>query len=205
MSSNPWIDEHSGYWGSYEDRKIVADLITEHITSRGKDIYAISGDAHMLAFDDGSNNNAGGFSVIQGAALDQHPSCKGGPYSHGAYPGSGQFAKMQLKDDGEDVCLRLWLMREDDALIEWDSCHPEEYPGGIDYDCANYYRYLPGGTLFEFLAVLALLALAGLLMYYFIYKRTEKQQQEREKVTIQLTEQVGGNEPRYTQFRDDSD
>ena len=47
----------------------------------------ISGDAHMLGFDDGRNNFWGEFPVFQVGSLDSIPSCKGGPYSHGVYPG----------------------------------------------------------------------------------------------------------------------
>ena len=42
----------------------------------------LSGDAHMLAFDDGRNNAHGGFVVAQAAPLDRFVRRKGGPYSH---------------------------------------------------------------------------------------------------------------------------
>ena len=69
----------------------------------------LSGDAHMLAIDDGSNNTfdtAGtgpGFPVFHAAALDRPGKVKGGPYSEGTYPGGGQFGLMTVTDAGNSV------------------------------------------------------------------------------------------------------
>jgi len=61
----------------------------------------LSGDAHMLAFDDGRNNAHGGFVVAHAAPLDRFVRRKGGPYSHD--PGdqkNGQFATLRVEDTG---------------------------------------------------------------------------------------------------------
>jgi hypothetical protein len=41
-----------------------------------------------------------GFPVFHAAALDRPGSVKGGPYSHGAFPGSGQYGRLEVDDDG---------------------------------------------------------------------------------------------------------
>ena len=67
----------------------------------------LSGDAHMLAIDDGSNNRYGPsgermFPVMHASALDRSGRLKGGPYSHGAVKGGGHFGLMTVEDDGSD-------------------------------------------------------------------------------------------------------
>ena len=65
----------------------------------------VSGDAHMVALDDGSHSGysstgSRGFPVLQAGALDRPGSVKGGPYSHGTFPGGGQFGTVTITDDG---------------------------------------------------------------------------------------------------------
>ena len=88
ISSNGWLVKRPGYWGFSEAQKVVGKMIMQYVIANGKQVYMISGDIHMVGFDDGSNNEYG-FPVIQAAALDGYPTCAGGPYSHGAFPGSG--------------------------------------------------------------------------------------------------------------------
>jgi hypothetical protein len=76
----------------------------------------LSGDAHMLAIDDGTNSNyageAGdradgpGFPIMHAAAFDQKGSVKGGPYSGGTIPGGGHFGYMTVTDEGGEVAVR---------------------------------------------------------------------------------------------------
>ncbi|MFW2334417.1 hypothetical protein, partial [Ilumatobacter sp.] len=68
-------------------------------------LVMVSGDAHMVAIDDGTNSayasdGGGGFPVLHAAALDRPGSVKGGPYSEGAFPGPGQYGKIEITDDG---------------------------------------------------------------------------------------------------------
>ena len=107
----PWIGAASSggdAWSSYpEERRRIADTIA------GAEIHnlvMVSGDAHMVAIDDGTNTDyatdeGGGFPLLHAAALDRPGSVKGGPYSHGTYPGAGQFAELQVADDGGDVVV----------------------------------------------------------------------------------------------------
>lgn len=107
VSSVPWIaqpEPGADHWGSYAtERQELSDFL---VANRIGNLVMLSGDAHMLAADDGSNNTfasdgAGpGFPVFHAAALDRPGSVKGGPYSEGTYPGGGQFGLLTITDAG---------------------------------------------------------------------------------------------------------
>jgi phosphodiesterase/alkaline phosphatase D-like protein len=113
INPDPWIAPSSpgrDDWGGFADeRRTIADAIA----STGVDnLVMVSGDAHMVAIDDGTNSDystsqAGGFPVLHAAALDRPGNIKGGPYSEGAYPGAGQFGLLRIDDDGERVVVEL--------------------------------------------------------------------------------------------------
>jgi hypothetical protein len=122
----PWItrdspDEHHGWEPYSHERTIVADMIKEaELVDR---LIMLSGDAHMVAIDDGTNSNYAssrtlnekGFPVIHAAPLDRTPRIKGGPYSHGAHAPyrwlrilkARQFGFMDLEDDGNRLQIEL--------------------------------------------------------------------------------------------------
>ncbi len=71
-------------------------------------LVMLSGDAHMVALDDGTNSDysstgGAGFPVLHGAALDRPGGVKGGPYSDGTFPGAGQFGLIDVADNGGDT------------------------------------------------------------------------------------------------------
>jgi phosphodiesterase/alkaline phosphatase D-like protein len=110
VNSVPWVGDFADSWGGYdEERREIADFIA----ARGSNnLLMLSGDAHMVAIDDGTNtdyatNGGAGFALLHAAALDRPGSVKGGPYSHGAYPGAGQFGVVEVQDDGARVSVRL--------------------------------------------------------------------------------------------------
>jgi phosphodiesterase/alkaline phosphatase D-like protein len=88
----PWIAERgSGHgWGGYDwERRFLADRIRSMgLVNR---LVVLSGDAHMVAIDDGRNSNFAteaepderAFPVVHAAPLDRYPRPKAGPYSHG--------------------------------------------------------------------------------------------------------------------------
>jgi alkaline phosphatase D len=105
-STLPWIGaaaEGADHWAGYSrERAELATFFADHGIGN---LVILSGDAHMLALDDGSNSQyapvaAPGPVVFQAAALDRGGSVKGGPYSHGTFPGGGQFGWVEVEDDG---------------------------------------------------------------------------------------------------------
>lgn len=117
VNPDAWIESPgtatSGWGGYATERQELADFIAENgITN----LAMLSGDAHMLAIDDGTNSGYAtdgtpGFPVIHAAALDRHGSRKGGPYSEGTYPGGGQFGVMTVVDNGGARVDVIWSGR----------------------------------------------------------------------------------------------
>jgi phosphodiesterase/alkaline phosphatase D-like protein len=113
VSSVPWIDaagEGKDSWGGFAtERREIADFIA---ANRISGVLMLSGDAHMLAIDDGTNSDystsgGAGFPVMHAAALDKAGAAKGGPFSEGAYPGAGQFGFVTVEDDGDSLTVTL--------------------------------------------------------------------------------------------------
>ncbi len=130
----PWISAEvelgdGDDWGAFPDeRREIADFIAEHDLARS--LLMVVGDAHMVAIDDGSNSDysqagGAGFPVFQAAALDRPGSVKGGPYSHGTFPGGGQFGYVTIDDDGGSMRVRLsgrnW---RNDVLVDYEFTVP---------------------------------------------------------------------------------
>lgn len=94
MNTKPWIGgyEEGDRWFNYpEERKLLSDHIHNVVTK--KNLIVLSADAHMLAFDDGRNTyygsseEQGSFPLLHSGPLHNFGSIKGGPYSHGCFPG----------------------------------------------------------------------------------------------------------------------
>ena len=109
VNTVPWITEDgdSQGWGPFADeRRVIGQRITE--LGLGPRLVMLSGDAHMLAMDDGRNNRNGGFPVAHAAPLDRWTRIKGGPYSHfPATQENGQFGVMRVEDTGDAVTVAL--------------------------------------------------------------------------------------------------
>ena len=112
ISDDPTIADASDNWAAYkEERKDISDFI---VANGIKNIFILSGDAHMLAIDDGTNSdysstgNSADIPVFQAAALGSSGSFKGGPYSHGSFQGSGQYGLINVIDlGGNDICFQF--------------------------------------------------------------------------------------------------
>ena len=123
----PWVADASDGgddWGGYAtERQRIAEVIAE---SGIDNLLMISGDAHMVAIDDGTNTDyslAGdtGFPLLHAAALDRPGSTKGGPYSEGAIGGSGQYGVVDITDHGEAIHVALRAKRYDgEVLLAYD-------------------------------------------------------------------------------------
>jgi phosphodiesterase/alkaline phosphatase D-like protein len=124
VSSVAWIadDGNPDRWSGFVDeRRELSDFLVENSI---RNLCLLSGDAHMLAIDDGRHNQYAtkggpGFPVFQAAALDRRGSVKGGPYSHGTFPGGGQFGLMRVIDDGGSEVRVEWSGRnhEDREIV----------------------------------------------------------------------------------------
>lgn len=110
----PWISEGSDTfddWSAHAgERGELADFIATN--DLASSLLMLSGDAHMIAIDDGANSDysssqSGGFPVFHAGALDRPGRVKGGPYSHGVFPGGGQFGLVEIDDDGDSLQVNL--------------------------------------------------------------------------------------------------
>lgn len=97
-------------WDGYStERRELANFIVDHGIER---LVMLSGDAHMVAIDDGTNTgyaDGGGpsFPVLHAGALDRPGHVKGGPYSEGAVPGGGQFGLVEIAHVEAGIEVRL--------------------------------------------------------------------------------------------------
>ncbi len=103
-------------WGSYtNEREILSNFFRDDTI---KNMFILSGDAHMLAIDNGimndwstGSNNPFNYPIFQSAALNAWGSYKGGYYSEGGYfinpdTSYGQFGLVNVYDSGTDsVCI----------------------------------------------------------------------------------------------------
>jgi hypothetical protein len=105
VNSHPFLSTNTAdeNWGSYTtEQKEICDYI---VTNQIPLLCIVSGDAHMVAIDNGSccnysTSGAGSIPVFHFAPLD-HPngSVKGGTYSHGTFPsGDGQYGVVDVQD-----------------------------------------------------------------------------------------------------------
>ncbi|UIZ29075.1 hypothetical protein KXD40_007466 [Peronospora effusa] len=136
VNTMPWLDDERK-WGHFgHEQQELVNFIKGNGLNKWVPIVIVSGDAHMLAVDDGSHS-PGNLTVLHAAALGRPGSIKGGPYSHGAFPGPGQYAVMDVTDEGGKdgrVCLYYRGMNiYKGMLIEFDTCHPERTPPVTPY------------------------------------------------------------------------
>merc|ERR1712032_82851 len=139
----PWIGDKPGgqdWRGHREARRLISNVIQD-TKGRGErggteaggyaNVIAIAGDAHMLAFDDGTNtdySDAGlgqGFPLVHAAPLHNYGSAKGGPYSDGCYGyllnNNEQYATMEVTDTGgrgpDAITLNIELRKYGGELV----------------------------------------------------------------------------------------
>ncbi len=138
VNTLPWIGVtgDDGWHGYTNERAELANFIQ---SNNIKNLCMISGDAHMLAIDDGTNSYyaggvGSGFPVFHSAALDQTGSIKGGPYSEGTFPGPGQFGLMTVMDSGDNIRVQ-WSGRNHNnvELVNYEFV----YPVGISTDVGD--------------------------------------------------------------------
>jgi hypothetical protein len=109
----PWIgpaEAGADSWAGYAtERRELSQFVA---ANRIDNLLMLSGVAHMLAIDDGRNTDysgtgRAGFPLMHAAALDRRGGVKGGPYSEGTFPGSGQYGLVAVHDTRERVTVVL--------------------------------------------------------------------------------------------------
>lgn len=133
INSVPWIgdpEEEGGdtdAWFSYNtERQEIGQYINNH---QIRNILMLSADAHMLALDDGSNNQGrtgvGGFPILQASPLDRSNSRKGKPFSHGFFvEHKGQYGLVTVTDNGDEVQVSISGRHLDEELISFQFSSP---------------------------------------------------------------------------------
>ncbi len=110
-------------WGGQPaERTLLNDfLFAEQI----QNLFILSGDAHMLAIDDGWNADFSTngdhtylYPIFQAAAIARTGSYKGGVFDQGGYfPNTdmahGQFGEVLVNDDGDEICITFQGWRTD--------------------------------------------------------------------------------------------
>ena len=136
VNTLPWIGitGDDGWYGYTTERAELANFIQNNNI---KNLCMISGDAHMLAIDDGTNSYYGsgggtGFPVFHTAPLDQSGSVKGGPYSEGTYPVRGQFGLTTITDESDSIKVQ-WSGRNylDSEIVAYSFSYAVEIPTDI--------------------------------------------------------------------------
>jgi hypothetical protein len=126
-TSKPWINKDieegkDSWWGYESDRQELSDHISSVVPNN---LLAVAADAHMVAFDDGSNTYYGtstdgtakSFPILQTGPLDRVASIKGGPFSDGCngylYERNHQFSVIEFLEQDDEVCLEIKTYRID--------------------------------------------------------------------------------------------
>lgn len=180
IGSFPWIHvDTKSEWRSYKTaQEQIADWIEEYIYDNNKEIIMLSGDAHMLAFDDGSNNIYGHFPVVQAASLDRAGHCKGGPYSHGIFTGRDHYGLIQVIDNGGDkICVTIKLKEKHESLITYDTCKKDFYPKK-QRSCPLIVIDNPSNNSIYWKVLIAAIIISAIFILYKTYKQEDKEKVE---------------------------
>lgn len=123
VSSVSFSGTRSDNWGAYEaSRTELSNFFRDNNITN---MFIISGDAHMLAIDNGTHadfsdgkNNPNLYPILQSAALNNVGSDKGGEYSEGGTfpnpPFSSQWSTIEVTDNGgNDICIKFTCYRMD--------------------------------------------------------------------------------------------
>lgn len=121
VSSVSFSGERSDNWGGYTQTR--TELSNFFRDSNIVNMFIISGDAHMLAIDNGTHadfsdnkTNPNFYPILQSAALNNVGSDKGGIYSEGGTfpnpPFSSQWSTIEVMDNGgKDISIRFVCYR----------------------------------------------------------------------------------------------
>jgi hypothetical protein len=136
LTSVPWIGapaESGDSWSKYSNFRtrisnVIADFGVENL-------IILSGDAHMVAMDDGSNSDyatdgGAGVPVFHAGPLSNAGSSKGGGYSEGCagylFFLNEQYGVIDIIDNGvnQTACVRMRGYADSDVVMALDLCTP---------------------------------------------------------------------------------
>lgn len=102
VSAEGWIGNtvDNDHWAAYQtERTQIGSWITDSATTK---IVFLCGDAHMLAYDDGTNAVAN-CPTWHAAPLNAETVAQGGPYSGGTYTGGPGYGFVTVTDSGTQI------------------------------------------------------------------------------------------------------
>ena len=193
VSTKPWngpneeptASDPAGPWSTLQsDRTELSNHILQTLKSNNKttsDFLVVSSDAHMVAFDDGTNTYFGDdpdfnepfIPVLQSGPLDRFNSIKGGPYSDGCYTTgnkmerSSQYSIVEFVFPAdaatnniatETPCVRIKSYTIDYQVIyqrEWCQNGTTRAAAGPDFDTDQYRLNTDTSTNCEALAMIS--------------------------------------------------
>jgi hypothetical protein len=184
VSSQPWIGGETvgdTNWLSYgKTRERLANAVA---ASNVTNMIMLAGDAHMIAYDDGTNSDyntiggSAGFPVFQSASLDRPGSSKGGPFSVGCYAYrigmTNQYSTMKFTDTGSAVCIDVKGFRAADQftrrqeVASYSACTPttkKGTPGNGSCSIPNFPTWTVSGLLVVYIVAGCLLLIAIILI-----------------------------------------
>jgi len=95
-----------------------------------------------LSFDDGSNNNFGGFPVLSCGAMSEKGHCTGGPFSHGFADGfTNQYCLLEVYNQADKQCLKIqgfyakYKDKDENNFVTYNTCEPHLYHTGRSIKC----------------------------------------------------------------------
>eukprot|EP00977_Amphora_coffeiformis_P005849 scaffold1225_cov164-Amphora_coffeaeformis.AAC.25 len=135
LSTKPWIGElipDEDYWVGYEnERHDLSEYISKAL-GETQNLLAVAADAHMVAFDDGTNTYYGSseepmpsFPILQTGPLDRMGNTKGGPFTEGCYATdlqrNHQYSTLSFEmpvDEDAEACIQIISYRVDTSKSE---------------------------------------------------------------------------------------
>lgn len=195
MSSKPWIAQgrsEGDDWGGFaEERRKIANKMKE---LKVDNLVVVSGDAHMLAVDDGSHSDyadggGAGMPVFHAAPLGNFGSGKGGPYSGGCVAyivwRNYQYGVLKLTKMGEEggPCVRFegYVGDGEEASIDFERCGVlggVRGEGGQDRVCSL--ALFPWWIWVLIALSIVLVVVVAALIGYCCWRRRQRKKNERE-------------------------
>ncbi|KAL7526564.1 hypothetical protein ACHAXR_001544, partial [Thalassiosira sp. AJA248-18] len=197
VSTRPWTDQvevGSDSWGGFVyDRDELSRHIASTIGAGPRNLFVISGDNHMVAFDDGSSTDysgqdyyPGGFPLLHsgpmtnyGAGVDGFFQPSTNYFTDGCMATNSelnyQFSTIDFyfptQDDdwSEDACLRIRSYSKDSSnvIFEKEMCGELMRYGTIEQDTCTL-KKLTVPTYSVFIAAAGLIVLTGVLALWFL-------------------------------------